>query len=120
MRPTPPTQPPARSAATSASILAGMHIIQLQRITALQSLVLGWHGDVSSVERKYHRRSNGILMHGCHRARLTTQALLHNRNIIHGSDAVESAQKEIALWFPEGVNKWQPATAGWVYENPQA
>ena len=25
------------------------------------------------------------------------------RNIIHGSDAVESAQKEIALWFPEGA-----------------
>jgi nucleoside-diphosphate kinase len=45
--------------------------------------------------------------------------LLHHRNIIHGSDAVESAQKEIALWFPEGVNKWQPATAGWVYESPQ-
>jgi nucleoside-diphosphate kinase len=45
--------------------------------------------------------------------------LLHCRNIIHGSDAVESAQKEIALWFPEGVNKWQPAAASWVYENPQ-
>ena len=45
--------------------------------------------------------------------------LPHRRNIIHGSDAVESAQKEIALWFPEGVTKWQPATAGWVYENPQ-
>ncbi|KAG0145806.1 hypothetical protein CROQUDRAFT_93396 [Cronartium quercuum f. sp. fusiforme G11] len=25
------------------------------------------------------------------------------RNICHGSDAVESAKKEIALWFPEGV-----------------
>lgn len=25
------------------------------------------------------------------------------RNVIHGSDAVESAQKEIALWFPEGT-----------------
>lgn len=25
------------------------------------------------------------------------------RNVIHGSDAVESAQKEIALWFPEGA-----------------
>merc|ERR1712156_303823 len=24
------------------------------------------------------------------------------RNIIHGSDAVESANKEIELWFPEG------------------
>nr|GEY69007.1 nucleoside diphosphate kinase [Tanacetum cinerariifolium] len=25
------------------------------------------------------------------------------RNVIHGSDAVESARKEIGLWFPEGV-----------------
>lgn len=25
------------------------------------------------------------------------------RNIIHGSDCVENAQKELALWFPEGL-----------------
>ena len=25
------------------------------------------------------------------------------RNVIHGSDTVENAQKEIALWFPDGV-----------------
>ena len=25
------------------------------------------------------------------------------RNICHGSDAVESAENEIAHWFPEGV-----------------
>nr|ABK26078.1 unknown [Picea sitchensis] len=29
------------------------------------------------------------------------------RNVIHGSDAVESAKKEIALWFPDGVVDWQ-------------
>merc|ERR1719454_2699761 len=28
------------------------------------------------------------------------------RNICHGSDSVESAEKEIALWFPEGVCEW--------------
>lgn len=28
------------------------------------------------------------------------------RNVIHGSDAVESAEKEIAHWFPEGVTSW--------------
>ena len=27
------------------------------------------------------------------------------RNVCHGSDAVESANKEIALWFPEGLNE---------------
>merc|ERR1712045_114943 len=31
------------------------------------------------------------------------------RNICHGSDAVESAQKEIALWFkPEELTKYVP------------
>ena len=25
------------------------------------------------------------------------------RNIIHGSDSLESAQKEIAMWFPDGA-----------------
>ncbi|XP_020599226.1 nucleoside diphosphate kinase 1-like [Phalaenopsis equestris] len=26
------------------------------------------------------------------------------RNVIHGSDSIESARKEIALWFPEGLS----------------
>lgn len=39
------------------------------------------------------------------------------RNILHGSDAVESAQKEIALWFTEKeLVDWTPANEGWVYE----
>jgi len=38
------------------------------------------------------------------------------RNICHGSDSVESAQKEIALWFGEDLNKWDHHSAAWVYE----
>jgi nucleoside-diphosphate kinase len=39
------------------------------------------------------------------------------RNIIHGSDAVESAKKEINLWFkPEELVSWKPAAVDWVYE----
>ena len=38
------------------------------------------------------------------------------RNVIHGSDAVESAQREIALWFPEGVCTYEPALKPWIYE----
>ncbi|KAL1302935.1 hypothetical protein AAFC00_003255 [Neodothiora populina] len=39
------------------------------------------------------------------------------RNVCHGSDSVENAQKEIALWFkPEEINKWTSAQASWVYE----
>jgi len=40
------------------------------------------------------------------------------RNICHGSDSVESANKEISLWFPgeKDVVSWSPAETGWVYE----
>ncbi|GBC03900.1 hypothetical protein RclHR1_00540010 [Rhizophagus clarus] len=29
------------------------------------------------------------------------------RNLCHGSDSVESAEREIALWFPSGVIQWE-------------
>mmetsp|Transcript_13300 Transcript_13300/g.32498 ORF Transcript_13300/g.32498 Transcript_13300/m.32498 type:complete len:113 (-) Transcript_13300:220-558(-) len=38
------------------------------------------------------------------------------RNVIHGSDTVENANKEIALWFPDGVAEWVPAVRPWLYE----
>merc|ERR1739838_384478 len=39
------------------------------------------------------------------------------RNICHGSDAVESANHEIALWFkPEELVSWEAAQKDWVYE----
>jgi nucleoside-diphosphate kinase len=39
------------------------------------------------------------------------------RNIIHGSDAIETAQSEIALWFKEDeLVNWQPAAMSWIYE----
>ena len=38
------------------------------------------------------------------------------RNIIHGSDSVESANKEIALWFGEEVHTWSHHSNAWVYE----
>ena len=39
------------------------------------------------------------------------------RNICHGSDAVDSANKEIALWFtPEELCDWQSHSEPWIYE----
>lgn len=40
------------------------------------------------------------------------------RNICHGSDAVESANKEIALWFggDKEVVEWTSAAQDWIYE----
>jgi nucleoside-diphosphate kinase len=39
------------------------------------------------------------------------------RNIIHGSDAIETAQTEIALWFnAEELVEWTPSLTSWIYE----
>ncbi|KDP22482.1 hypothetical protein JCGZ_26313 [Jatropha curcas] len=38
------------------------------------------------------------------------------RNVIHGSDSVENAKKEIALWFPDGTVNWQSSLHRWIYE----
>ncbi|EKX34775.1 hypothetical protein GUITHDRAFT_80303 [Guillardia theta CCMP2712] len=38
------------------------------------------------------------------------------RNVCHGSDAVETAVREISLWFPEGVTKWDSHSESWIYE----
>lgn len=39
------------------------------------------------------------------------------RNIIHGSDSVESANKELALWFKqEELRQWKHHSDAWVYE----
>ncbi|KAJ9680525.1 hypothetical protein PVL29_019757 [Vitis rotundifolia] len=38
------------------------------------------------------------------------------RNVIHGSDSVASARKEIALWFPEGPVAWSSSLNHWIYE----
>lgn len=38
-------------------------------------------------------------------------------NVIHGSDSVESANREIALWFkPEELVDWQCHRDEWIYE----
>jgi nucleoside-diphosphate kinase len=38
------------------------------------------------------------------------------RNICHGSDSVESAEREIALWFPEGLNHYAHHSHSQIYE----
>ncbi|MCJ1434253.1 nucleoside diphosphate kinase [Xylographa pallens] len=41
------------------------------------------------------------------------------RNVCHGSDSVENAKKEIALWFEKGeVIEYKIATFDWIYEKP--
>jgi nucleoside-diphosphate kinase len=39
------------------------------------------------------------------------------RNLIHGSDAIETAQTEVALWFKEDeLVDWKPVRQSWLYE----
>lgn len=39
------------------------------------------------------------------------------RNLIHGSDATETAQREISLWFTqEELVSWEPNLTPWLYE----
>ncbi|WP_227501540.1 nucleoside-diphosphate kinase [Synechocystis sp. PCC 7509] len=39
------------------------------------------------------------------------------RNLIHGSDAVETANSEIALWFTDDeLVNWQPTVSAWIRE----
>ncbi|MBL8792966.1 MAG: nucleoside-diphosphate kinase [Planctomycetia bacterium] len=42
-------------------------------------------------------------------------AISVQNNLVHGSDSVENAAAEIALWFkPEELVNWTPADAAWV------
>jgi len=43
-------------------------------------------------------------------------ALMVGRNICHGSDSVENAEKEIKLWFPEGIIQYEDIKASMIYE----
>ncbi|CAO2610349.1 Nucleoside diphosphate kinase A [Lemmus lemmus] len=39
------------------------------------------------------------------------------RNIIHSNDSVESAEKEISLWFqPEELVDYKSCAQNWIYE----
>ena len=45
-------------------------------------------------------------------------ALDIGRNLIHASDAVETAERELALWFNEGeITEWSRETDRWVFES---
>jgi len=35
-------------------------------------------------------------------------------NLVHGSDSVESAQRELAIWFPEGLTTWTRCDRPWL------
>ena len=47
----------------------------------------------------------------------TVSSFLVYRNICHGSDSVDTAKREIALWFqPDELIDWKPVQNEWLYE----
>ncbi len=40
--------------------------------------------------------------------------LSKGNNLVHGSDSPESAERELGLWFPEGLVSYQRADTVWV------
>lgn len=37
-------------------------------------------------------------------------------NLVHGSDSPEAAERELRLFFPEGIVGWQHAAQAWIYD----
>ena len=60
--------------------------------------------------------SNFFLHSGCSFRKAFKLVFWLYRNVIHGSDSVGSARKEIALWFPEGPVAWSSSLNHWIYE----
>ncbi|KAF4092955.1 hypothetical protein AMELA_G00026520 [Ameiurus melas] len=75
-----------------------------------------WQGlDVVKTSRKMLGETNPVdSLPGTIRGDYSVEV---GRNIIHGSDSVESAQREISLWFEEHeLVCWEESTEHWIYE----
>ncbi len=85
-------------------------------ITSAPVVAMVWEGDgVVAAARKIIGATNPLT------AELGTirgdYGVSIGRNLIHGSDAIETAQTEIALWFtPEELVSWKPVASPWLYE----
>jgi len=85
-------------------------------ITSGPVVAMVWEGDgVIAAARKVIGATNPLTAEpGTIRGDLGANI---GRNLIHGSDAPETAQSEIALWFKEEeLINWQPTVLSWIYE----
>ncbi|KAL3745372.1 hypothetical protein ACJRO7_014472 [Eucalyptus globulus] len=87
----------------------------LKYITSGPVVGMVWEGNnVVATNRKIIGASNPSASDPC--TLRGSFAVEIGRNVIHGSDSVESAKKEIALWFPDGTVNWQSSLRPWIYE----
>ncbi len=85
-------------------------------ITSAPVIAMVWEGDgVVSSARKIIGATNPLTAEpGTIRGDFGVSV---GRNLIHGSDAIETASKEISLWFtPEELVSWESPLAAWLYE----
>jgi len=85
-------------------------------ITSAPVVAMVWEGDgVVAAARKIIGATNPLNAEpGTIRGDLGANI---GRNIIHGSDAIETAQTEISLWFKEEeLANWQPTIQSWIRE----
>jgi nucleoside-diphosphate kinase len=85
-------------------------------ITSGPVVVMVWEGDgVIAAARKVIGATNPLTAEpGTIRGDFGANI---GRNLIHGSDAPETAKSEIALWFTEEeLVNWQPTLMTWIHE----
>ncbi|MCW6051254.1 nucleoside-diphosphate kinase [Microcoleus sp. A2-C5] len=85
-------------------------------ITSGPMVAMVWEGDgVVASARKMIGATNPLNSEpGTIRGDLAVNV---GRNIIHGSDAVETAKQEISLWFKaEELSDWTPCLTPWIVE----
>ncbi len=85
-------------------------------ITSGPMVAMVWEGDgVVASARKMIGATNPLNSEpGTIRGDLAVNV---GRNIIHGSDAVETAHAEISLWFKEEeLSAWTPCLSPWIVE----
>ena len=57
----------------------------------------------------------GILANNVYRGQFLFENLSIQNNLIHGSDSVDNAKGEIALWFAANeLTEWTPADQTWI------
>ncbi|MDB9496117.1 nucleoside-diphosphate kinase [Spirulina major CS-329] len=85
-------------------------------ITSSPVVAMVWEGDgVVASARKLIGATNPLMSEpGTIRGDYGIQV---GRNLIHGSDAIETAQREIALWFSEAeLVAWESHSKAWLVE----
>ncbi len=88
----------------------------IEFITSAPVIAMVWEGDsVVSAARNLIGATNPVTAApGSIRGDLGVSI---GRNLIHGSDAIETAQTEVALWFKEEeLINWEPVRKAWLYE----